>query len=94
MSTFYLAVAGALLANVIAGFWRLLRGPEPEDRLVAAQLLGTTAVGILLLLAEALAAPPLRYVGLIFASLAAVTVVAYTRLDLEDGHTDMDDDAA
>jgi len=82
MSAFQLAVAALLLANVVAGFARLVRGPSAEDRLVAAQLLGTTAVAILLLMAEALGAPLLRYVGLVFASLAAVTVVAYVRLDV------------
>ena len=82
MTTFYFAIVGILLANVVAGFWRIVRGPEPEDRLIAAQLFGTTAVGMLLLLAEAFTAPSLRYVGLVFASLAAVTIVAYVRLDV------------
>lgn len=90
MSAFYLWIAGALLAMVLAGFWRVLTGPTPEDRLIAAQLLGTTAVGILLLLAEAFGAPSLRYVGLVFASLAVVTVVAYVRLDLDETGTDAD----
>ena len=93
MTAFYLGVAAVLLANVVASFWRLVRGPEPEDRLIAAQLLGTTAVGILLLLAEAFAAPNLRYVGLVFASLAAVTVVAYVRLGVGNGEAETDDAA-
>lgn len=80
MTGFYLAIAVVLLVSVAAGFRRLIIGPEAEDRLVAAQLLGTTAVGILLLLAEAFGAPSLRYVGLVFASLAAVTIVAYVRV--------------
>ncbi len=80
MSGLHLAVAFVLLASVVAGFYRLLVGPVAGDRLVAAQLLGTTAVGVLLLLAEAFAAYSLRYVGLVFASLAAVTIVAYVRL--------------
>lgn len=84
MSAFYLAMAAVLLASVTAGFRRLLLGPDPEDRLVSAQLLGTTAVGILLLLAEAFSAPALRFVGLVFASLAAVTIVAYVRLGVGD----------
>lgn len=75
-----MAIAVVLLASVAAGFHRLVVGPDAEDRLVAAQLLGTTAVGILLLLAEAFEASSLRYVGLVFASLAAVTIVAYVRL--------------
>lgn len=89
MSEFQLAVAALLLANVVAGFRRLVLGPSGEDRLVAAQLLGTTAVAILLLMAEAFGAPLLRYVGLVFASLAAVTIVAYVRLDVAGAGSDI-----
>jgi len=91
MNAFYLGIAAVLLANVAASFRRLVRGPEPEDRLIAAQLLGTTAVGILLLLAEAFDAPNLRYVGLVFASLAAVTIVAYVRLGVAESEAEGDD---
>jgi len=59
--------------------WRILRGPSEADRMLAAQLLGTTTVAILLLLAEAMGQPALRDVGLVFALLAAVTVVAFVR---------------
>lgn len=88
MTDLYLAAAAVLLVLVVAGFWRLFKGPDTEDRLIAVQLLGTTVVAILLLLAEAYAAPPLRYVGLVFASLAVVTVVAYVRLDLQETESD------
>ena len=94
MTEFYFGVTTVLLANVAASFWRILRGPQPEDRLIAAQLLGTTAVGILLLLAQAAGAPSLRYVGLVFASLAAVTIVAYTRLDVHGAETQAGDDVS
>lgn len=88
MSVFHLAMATVLLASIAAGFRRLMLGPDPEDRLVSAQLLGTSAVGILLLLAEAFSAPVLRYVGLVFASLAAVTLVAYVRLGVGESETE------
>jgi multicomponent Na+:H+ antiporter subunit F len=94
MTAFYFGAAAVLLLSVAAGFLRVLRGPEPEDRLIAAQLFGTTAVGILLLLAEAFGVPSMRYVGLLFASLAAVTIVAYVRLEVEaadaEGQRDAD----
>ena len=92
MTEFYFAAVIVLLASVVAGFWRIVWGPEAEDRLIAAQLFGTTTAAIMLLLAEALAAPPLRYIGLVFASLAAVTIVAYVRLGV--GETEEGDDAA
>jgi len=79
MVTFYLVIAVVLLLTLVAGLWRVLRGPSSADRMIAAQLFGTTAVAILLLLAEALDQPPLRDVALVFALLAAVTVVAFVR---------------
>ena len=79
METFYIGIATVLLLTLVAGLWRVMRGPSPADRMTAAQLFGTTAVAILLLLAEALEQPALHDVALVFALLAAVTVVAFTR---------------
>lgn len=80
MAVFFVGIAGFLLATLVVGLWRVLRGPDAADRLMAAQLFGTTATGILLLLAEATGEPALRYVALVFASLAIVTVIAFVRL--------------
>lgn len=79
MTALYLTVALFLLMNLAAGMWRILRGPTAADRMLAAQLFGTTAVTILLLLGEAMAQPLLWDTGLMFALLAAVTVVAFIR---------------
>ena len=79
MEVLYLGVALFLLLTLVAGLWRVLRGPTPADRMLAAQLFGTTAVACLLLLAQALDQPPLRDVALVFALLAAVTAVAFVR---------------
>lgn len=84
-----LGLAAFLLLNLGAGMWRVLRGPTSADRMLAAQLFGTTAVAILLLLAEATDRAALRDVALVFALLATVTAVAFVRrawLDPEDGH--------
>jgi multicomponent Na+:H+ antiporter subunit F len=80
MTTFYTAAAAFLFLTVIAGLWRVLRGPDPGDRLMASQLFGTTAAAIMLLIAEAGETPGLRYLALVFASLAVVSVVAFARL--------------
>ncbi len=88
MIAFELAIAAFLLLTVLAGLWRVLRGPDPADRLMAAQLFGTTVVAILLLLAEALDTPALRHAGLIFASLGAVTISAYVRFRADDERSD------
>jgi multicomponent Na+:H+ antiporter subunit F len=47
--------------------------------MMAAQLLGTSGIAVLLLLALALEVPALLDVALIFALLAAVSVAAFTR---------------
>lgn len=75
----YLALALFLLFNLCAGLWRILRGPTTADRMLAAQLFGTTVVAMLLLLAQASGNPALRDVALVFALLAAVTAVAFVQ---------------
>jgi multicomponent Na+:H+ antiporter subunit F len=79
MKILYLALALFLLLNLGAGMWRVLRGPTAADRMLAAQLFGTTAVAMLLILAQAYGNAALRDVALVFALLAAVTSVAFVR---------------
>jgi multicomponent Na+:H+ antiporter subunit F len=74
-----LGVGAFLLLNLAAGLWRVMRGPTAADRMIAAQLFGTTAVAVLLLLSEAMAQPALRDVALVFALLAAVAAVAFVQ---------------
>lgn len=68
-----------LLITLVAGLWRVLRGPTAADRMLAAQLFGTTAVACLLLLAEFFKISALIDVALVFALLAAVTAVAFAQ---------------
>jgi multicomponent Na+:H+ antiporter subunit F len=79
MSLFHLILAFFLLLTLIIGMVRILRGPTPADRMLAAQLFGTTGVAIFLLLAEAMTSPALRDIGLVYGLLAAVTSVAFVR---------------
>lgn len=72
-----LAVAVFLLLNVAAGLVRVARGPTLADRLLVAQLFGTTAVALLLLLAADAGRSALRDVALVFALLAPITTVAF-----------------
>lgn len=80
MSTFYLGAVLFLLLNIVAGLARILRGPTPADRLMAAQLFGTAGTAALFLLAEAQGLPSLRDVGLVFSLLSAVTAAAFAQL--------------
>jgi len=79
MTEFYLALALLLLLLIVVGLIRILRGPTPADRMLAAQLFGTTGVAVLLLLAYAAKMPRLLDVALVFALLAAVVGVAFAR---------------
>ena len=66
-----------LLACILGGLVRVLRGPTRADRMLAAQLFGTTATALLILMALASDDRSLLDVALAFAVLAAVTVVAF-----------------
>jgi multicomponent Na+:H+ antiporter subunit F len=74
---FTLAVAVFLLLTLMGGMVRVVRGPAAADRMLAAQLFGTTGVAILLLLAHAGTATALIDVALVFALLAAVVGVTF-----------------
>lgn len=74
-----LCLAVVLLVSLIVGLVRVMLGPTPSDRMLAAQLMGTTGVGVLVVLAKALARPALVDVALVFALLAAVTAVAFVQ---------------
>lgn len=74
-----LGLAAFLLLNLAAGMWRVMRGPTAADRMLAAQLFGTTAVAVLLLLAQAMQRPALRDIALVFALLAAVAAVTFVQ---------------
>ena len=87
MNAFLFAVALFLFINLIVGIWRILRGPTASDLMLAAQLFGTIAVAILLLLAQAVEDASLRDVALIFALLSAIAGVAFVRrTDLKEVH--------
>ncbi len=79
MSLTLLCIAVVLMASLIAGLVRVMLGPTPADRMLAAQLIGTTGVGMLLLLSQALSRPALVDVALVFALLAAVTAVTFVQ---------------
>lgn len=79
MEQVYLALAAFLLLNIAASLIRIMRGPTPADRMLAAQLFGTTGVAALLLLAEIQVQPALRDVALVFALLAVLATVAFVR---------------
>jgi multicomponent Na+:H+ antiporter subunit F len=72
-------LAIAILVSLLAGLLRVVEGPSDADRMLAAQLFGTGAVALLLILSQAMAMPALIDVALVFAILAAVAVIAFVR---------------
>ena len=74
-----MGVAAFLLLTVLAGLVRIARGPTLADRMLVAQLFGTTGVAVLLLLAGDPEHAALRDVALIFAVLTPITVVSFVR---------------
>jgi len=74
-----LFIALSLILNFLAGLLRVWWGPTAADRMLAAQLFGTTGTAVLLLLAEGLSNASLRDVGLVSALLAAISTVVFVR---------------
>ena len=73
-------IAVILLAPILAALWRLVTGPGVADRLLAVQMLGTTAIGILLVMTEWRGEPHWRNVALVLALLGAVISAALVQL--------------
>lgn len=74
-----LIAALVLLGGMATGLIRIVIGPTHSDRMMAAQLMGTSGIGVLLLLAPVVRIPALVDVSLVFALLAAVGIAAFTR---------------
>lgn len=72
-------VALFLLANLVVAIYATARGRTAADRMLVALLFGSTGVGVLALLTDALANPVLLDVALVLAMLAAVTGIAFAR---------------
>jgi multicomponent Na+:H+ antiporter subunit F len=70
-------IAILLLVSLALGLLRIWRGPGVADRMLAAQLFGTTGVALLLVLAELQRLPALRDIALVLALLAVLAVLAF-----------------
>lgn len=84
MQVIQLWLSVVLVISLLAGLLRILLGPTATDRMLAAQLMGTSGVGVMLLFAQAFELPSLRDVALVFALLAAMAAVAFTQRHLGD----------
>lgn len=79
MTEFLFLAAVTLAISLALGLIRVFKGPSIEDRMMSVQLVGTTGVGLLLILGNLLNMPSSVDVALVLALLAAVSVAALTR---------------
>ena len=66
-----------LLVTIMLGLIRIWRGPKLADRMLTAQLFGTTGIALLLVLSELEGIAALRNAALIVALLAVMSSVAF-----------------
>lgn len=79
MTSFLVGTAGLVLGMATLGLLGIFFRRSETDRLMAAQLLGTDSIAILLLLSIATESPPIVDVALMLALLAAFAAVAFVR---------------
>jgi multicomponent Na+:H+ antiporter subunit F len=77
-----------LLMTVIAGMVRIIAGPTEADRMMAAQLFGTSGLAILLVLARGMDLPELTDIALAFSLLAALATMTFVRRTWYGGEDD------
>ena len=70
-------VAAFLVLTLLIALIRIWRGPDPADRMLASQLVGTTGVALMLVLAEAQGMPALRDVALVLALLSVLAITGF-----------------
>jgi multicomponent Na+:H+ antiporter subunit F len=93
MTLVYELFAFWLVANIALGCLRILRGPSLADRMLAAQLFGTTGVALLLVLAQTQQTPALRDVALVVVLLALLAVAVFARQAAARHRSDADERA-
>jgi multicomponent Na+:H+ antiporter subunit F len=79
MVEYLLWMAVFVLAMVVLGLVRVARGPGYADRMMAAQLLGSGAIAVLLLVGAATGEAAVVDVALTLALLAAFTSIAFVK---------------
>jgi multicomponent Na+:H+ antiporter subunit F len=79
MAEFLLGAAAFILSMVALGLVRILRGPADADRMMAAQLLGTGGIAVVLLLGVATGEAAAVDVALTLSLLAAFASFAFVK---------------
>jgi multicomponent Na+:H+ antiporter subunit F len=82
MNDFLTAAVGLILAMLALGLVSILRGPGDTDRMMAAQLIGTGGIAVLLLLGTVTSVPAAVDVALTLALLATFASIAFVKKGL------------
>ncbi len=81
-------LALVLLLTIAASLWRVYAGPRQVDRMMGAQLIGTSGVALVLLLAAATGDPTKLDVAIVLALLAAFAALAFAKTASRDAAGD------
>ncbi|MXR53082.1 cation:proton antiporter [Halovenus sp. WSH3] len=81
----FLGAAGLFMLLAVAMFYRAIKGPTTQDRVLAVNVLGTNTVVVLALLAAALGESALLDIALIYALLNFLMAVAISKFTVERG---------
>lgn len=93
MAEFLLSAAAFVVLMVALGLLRVARGPGRAERMMAAQLMGTGAIGALLLFAAATGEGAVVDVALTLALLSAFASIAFVKFALRQDRAADDDEA-
>jgi multicomponent Na+:H+ antiporter subunit F len=85
VTTGLLAGASAFVVLTAVLFWRVVVGPTTADRVVALNVIGTTAVVVIALLGAALNEPGFLDVALVYALLNFLFSLGLSRFSIERG---------
>jgi multicomponent Na+:H+ antiporter subunit F len=92
MNDFLLSAAAFVVLMVALGLVRVARGPGRAERMMAAQLLGTGAIGALLLVSAATGEPAVLDVALTLALLSAFASIAFVKFALRQDQAPSDEE--
>jgi multicomponent Na+:H+ antiporter subunit F len=81
----FLGTATVFILLAVAMFYRAVKGPSTQDRVLAVNVLGTNTVVVLALLAAALGEPSLLDIALVYALLNFLMAVAISKFTVERG---------
>ena len=80
MNTYLMVIGGLLIATLMVGLVRVIKGPSTADRMLASQLFGTAGVAVLMLLAVVKQESALLNAALVLALLAPLSLITFVRL--------------